>query len=338
MSTQKLTHEIFIERAYNKFKNRYLYTKTKYVNKRTKVIITCRIHGDMEVLPLSFLKNSCGCVQCAYKTSSRSGVYKNGNGRHGGRSSFLQFCNNSKKYTDYYIQQAKKVHGNKYKYLPITTPIISKEKTSISFICPDHGKQTNILRNHLKGSGCVKCGHKIVVNNLTIPFSKFLEQANKTHNSFYTYDESSYTKISGKVAITCPHHGTFLQKAISHAQGNKCPQCSKPEVSSWKPDYWKGKPTTFYVLSLPNNLYKLGITCQKSVATRYNNETTKFSIIFEHCFLDGYDARLLEIDLLKKLKAFNYKGPTVMTSVKNSEIFTVDPSSIILTQAARIFS
>ena len=42
----KLTTEEFIERAIKVHGDRYDYSKTKYVNHRTKVIITCKEHGD----------------------------------------------------------------------------------------------------------------------------------------------------------------------------------------------------------------------------------------------------------------------------------------------------
>jgi hypothetical protein len=43
---------------------KYDYTKTNYINNRTNIIITCKIHGDFEQLPFNH-KNGFGCLNCA---------------------------------------------------------------------------------------------------------------------------------------------------------------------------------------------------------------------------------------------------------------------------------
>lgn len=61
--------EDFIKRAKNKHKDdgfEYDYSKTVYVNPKTKVIITCPVHGDFEQLPYSHLRPS-GCKKCGTK-------------------------------------------------------------------------------------------------------------------------------------------------------------------------------------------------------------------------------------------------------------------------------
>ena len=45
---KKRTTEEFIELARQVHGDKYDYSKTVYVNKRSKVIITCPIHGDFE--------------------------------------------------------------------------------------------------------------------------------------------------------------------------------------------------------------------------------------------------------------------------------------------------
>ena len=53
----------FIEKANNIHNNRYSYSKTKYINAKTKVIITCHKHGDFEQTPDHHLKGQ-GCPIC----------------------------------------------------------------------------------------------------------------------------------------------------------------------------------------------------------------------------------------------------------------------------------
>lgn len=48
----------FINAAVQKFKNKFSYDKTKFINLSTKVIITCPIHGDFEIIPRNFYNHS----------------------------------------------------------------------------------------------------------------------------------------------------------------------------------------------------------------------------------------------------------------------------------------
>ena len=54
----------FVRKAKELYGDRYIYEKTAYVNNRTKVIITCPIHGDFEITPNKFLIGR-GCRKCA---------------------------------------------------------------------------------------------------------------------------------------------------------------------------------------------------------------------------------------------------------------------------------
>ena len=53
----------FIRRAKEIHGDKYDYSKTNFIGKKYKVIITCPIHGDFEQLPLNHLKGS-GCPEC----------------------------------------------------------------------------------------------------------------------------------------------------------------------------------------------------------------------------------------------------------------------------------
>lgn len=56
--------EEFIDKANKKYKGFFNYSKTVYVNSRTKVIITCPIHGDFKQTPNGHLSAKYGCKQC----------------------------------------------------------------------------------------------------------------------------------------------------------------------------------------------------------------------------------------------------------------------------------
>ena len=61
---KNLSQNEFIARCVEKYGNKFDYSKTIYSNKRKKVIITCPIHGDVNVYPLDFLNSSNGCPIC----------------------------------------------------------------------------------------------------------------------------------------------------------------------------------------------------------------------------------------------------------------------------------
>ena len=61
---KKLTTQDFIERIEAIHGNKYDYSEASYVNSRTKVIITCKIHGNFEIKADNALAGQ-GCVECA---------------------------------------------------------------------------------------------------------------------------------------------------------------------------------------------------------------------------------------------------------------------------------
>lgn len=61
---QRMTTEDFIKKAICKHEGFYFYDKSNYVNSRTKLTITCPIHGDFEQQAGSHLEGY-GCQKCA---------------------------------------------------------------------------------------------------------------------------------------------------------------------------------------------------------------------------------------------------------------------------------
>jgi hypothetical protein len=64
------TTEDFIEKANIIHNQLYDYEKTTYVSTRSKVIITCKTHGDFEQTPNDHL-NGCGCNKCRINNYSK---------------------------------------------------------------------------------------------------------------------------------------------------------------------------------------------------------------------------------------------------------------------------
>ena len=65
LESKNLTQEQFLDLAYKVHKNRYDYSKAKYVNTKTKIEIICSKHGSFWQSPNVHLSAKCGCPQCS---------------------------------------------------------------------------------------------------------------------------------------------------------------------------------------------------------------------------------------------------------------------------------
>ena len=190
---KKLTQTEFIERARVAHGQKYSYTKTKYINASTHVIITCPIHGDFLQNPDSHTRGV-GCPRCAGKCVT----------------------------TESFILRAREVHGQKYDYSKV---VYKNAKTKVCIVCPEHGEFWQTPDGHLEGKGCRECGKLKYSKSRTKSTDKFILQASRVHNNKYDYSETEYKGARNKVCIICPKHGKFYQNAGSHLSGYGCPKC-----------------------------------------------------------------------------------------------------------------
>lgn len=67
---KKLTAEEFVRRAKKVHGDKYDYSKTVYVNQKTKVCIICPVHGEFWQIPDDHMRGV-GCRKCGYVSASR---------------------------------------------------------------------------------------------------------------------------------------------------------------------------------------------------------------------------------------------------------------------------
>ena len=185
-----LTTDIFISRAKKKFGDKLSYDKTVYKNAKTKVVITCPIHGDFEQWPMHHL-NGTGCPKCTKYTEALT--------------------------QEQFIKRAKSVHGDRYTY---EHAIYRGVKYPVTITCRIHGKFTPNANNFLNGHNCPKCAHGCRTTE------DFIQDARKIHGDIYSYDRTNYTSGHCNVIITCPIHGDFEQSVQNHLRGNGCRKCA----------------------------------------------------------------------------------------------------------------
>ena len=63
---------------------------------------------------------------------------------------------------------------------------------------------------------------------------EFIEKARKIHGDKYNYTRTNLDirDEKGRVIITCPIHGDFLQTPAAHLSGRKCNKCSRPSYNT----------------------------------------------------------------------------------------------------------
>lgn len=173
----------------------YDYSKTIYVDSKTKIIVVCPEHGEFKQTPHNHLHGQ-GCFKCGKENAG----------------SLQRFT------TENFIKKAKKVHGNKYNYSEVK---YINSNTKINIICPLHGKFEQVPFNHLKGQNCPKC-----TGNIKLTTNEFVQKASKIYNNKYDYSQAKYINAKTKIIIICPEHGEFKQEAFSHLQGFGCSKCN----------------------------------------------------------------------------------------------------------------
>lgn len=126
-------NESFIKKANIIHNNKYNYDKINYVNSKTKLIITCPIHGDFEQLAEAHLKGQ-GCPKCGTESNITKQTLSFGE----------------------VIDKCIDIYDNKYKYIYSKDSYVNT-KSELEIICPEHGIFKISAHRHLHGTGCPQC-------------------------------------------------------------------------------------------------------------------------------------------------------------------------------------
>ena len=128
-------NETFVERCKEIHGDKYTYDKVDYVDSHTKIIVTCKEHGDFPTVPNRMLNGS-GCPKCksekAHETLSKG--------------------------TSRFIEEAKRVHGDLYDY---SLCKYYNTHTKVTIICREHGAVEVEAGAHLHGCGCPFCNEPL---------------------------------------------------------------------------------------------------------------------------------------------------------------------------------
>jgi len=222
--------------------------------------------------------------------------------------------------TTEFVRRSEAVHGNKYDYSEVQyTTTLGK----VVIKCNKH--QTTfeqIASSHLRGQGCPKCGVEATNLKNTKTTLDFITKASVIHTTKYDYTNTTYVNALSLVAITCPHHGVFHQKAIDHLSGNGCSQCGNNRTRA----KYLQEPTILYYIYLPDqDVYKIGITLvSRGVKERFSGTNVPYTILSEEYFISGKFAYEKEHSILSKYSNYKYTGAPIFKNGGTSECFTRD--------------
>lgn len=180
MKSIRKTNEQFIKEAVELHGDHYDYSQINYQGAHIKTTIICKVHGPWEQTPHDHLKPQ-GCNSC-------------------GIASSIKLRTNS---LDYFIENAKKIHNNKYTY---EFAVYVRSKIKLTITCPDHGNFEQTPNPHLKGQGCPKCKlNKFLKNNPmnNIDSIARIHETKKKNNSYgkSKIEDAIYNYFSNKLHV-----------------------------------------------------------------------------------------------------------------------------------------
>jgi len=235
---------------------KYNYEKSVYINKNTKIKIYCNsCNENFFQTPYSHINNKQGCPSChgnkkmntiefikkakkihGDKYNYEKALYTNSNkninifcnscnkyfyqlpNNHLSKNCNCSHCSSNKKKTkEKFIEEAKKIHGDKYDYSLVE---YFNRNTKVKIICKTHGIFEQRPSNHItNSSGCRLCGIKRI-RKKTI---KRIEENNLNGNqlipNFNKFACNLFDKISEKKHIHIQHAmngGEFYIKKLGY--------------------------------------------------------------------------------------------------------------------------
>jgi hypothetical protein len=140
----KLNKKLFIKKSQLIHNNKYNYSKTKYVDRNTKVSIVCPEHGNFKQTPYGHL-NGLGCAMCGIDKAKQGAI---------------DLANKNRMYySNKFIKQAKQIHGrNRYNYSQTIYQSKCKKVNIVCNKCKTMFQQAP--RTHLSYHGCPICHKK----------------------------------------------------------------------------------------------------------------------------------------------------------------------------------
>ena len=191
----------FLQRAHSVHGDRYGYDfvpDTLRVGDRIEV--ECPEHGVFIALVKDLLGGH-GCPSCGKVRSASRRTWS----------------------TEKFVEEARKVHGDKYDY---SKSVYVKQSVGVTITCPLHGDFVQTPRKHIRGQGCRKCGDDKKSRDCSIGMEEFVRRSKEKFGDKFDYSEVLYRNNKEKVRIKCPVHGWFEMSPSAHLNSKTgCRKC-----------------------------------------------------------------------------------------------------------------
>lgn len=247
--SKRLTTNEFIQKAKQIYGNRYDYSKVNYLTAKDKVCIICPEHGEFWQQPSNHLCGKEGCKKCRY--------IKSGNKKKNG--------------IEWFILEARKIHGDKYDY---SKSVYINKNSNTTIICPKHGKFEQRIDHHLEGCECPKCSREKLNKKRSSDTDEFIQKAKLKHiNDNYDYSLVNYINNHTNVKIICPIHGIFEQTPANHLKGENCPYCNKSKGEILVRDFLIKNNINYveqYKINIDKNINESGFAYLDFYIPKYN--------------------------------------------------------------------
>ncbi len=197
---KKLDTKTFIEHAMKKHNGKYSYEKTVVVDRNKPVIITCPEHGDFLQTPRDHISGK-GCHECGKKGSKEA----------------------KQKDTAYFLENARKTHGDKYDYSKV---VYTKAKEKVTIICPIHGEFQQTPCGHVRGAGCPHCKGELRKQRAKWTEEDFMKLAKEKYGDTLDYSKTHFINSSTPTTFICKKHNLEFSRTPSQLiYKYGCPLC-----------------------------------------------------------------------------------------------------------------
>ena len=201
------TLDTFLSQAKEIHKDKYDYSKIEWKNTSSKITIICPIHGAFIQIPQNHIRLKCGCRKC---------------GREIAKSKVNKYD------TVYFIENAIKVHGDKYCY-ENSECFNATDKVEIE--CPVHGMFPQPANQHLQGHGCPQCNFDQMAKDRAMGKELFIIKAKEKFGEKYDYSKVEYLNGQKNVCLICSTHGEFEVTPNNHlSKKSGCPICNESKL------------------------------------------------------------------------------------------------------------
>lgn len=128
-----------------------------------------------------------------------------------------------------FIQRCREKHNSKYDY---TKTIYTTTRHKVIVTCPMHGDFTVLADNHLRTSGCCKCGRLRGAVH-TIKYQEFLNRVSDEFKSNLEFTESDYVNSREPIKVLCKKHNfEFKQRPYDiYNNRHRCKYCRSERSS-----------------------------------------------------------------------------------------------------------